>query len=46
MGTPGAGRGAMADVPDRIASGWRFWAAVVFLAPLALYLAWKDRRDG
>lgn len=30
---------------DRIASGWKFWAAVVFLAPLALYLAWKDRRD-
>lgn len=33
----------MPDAP--ISSGWRFWAAVAFLAPLALYLAWKDRTD-
>lgn len=33
----------MSDTP--IVGGWKFWAAVFFLAPLALYLAWKDRRD-
>lgn len=35
----------MPDAPGSIVSGWKFWAAIIFLAPLALYLAWKDRHD-
>lgn len=26
-----------------IASGWKSWTVVIFLAPLALYPAWEDR---
>ena len=48
LGRLGLRAAAMPDAPAAapITAGWKFWAAVVFLAPLALYLAWKDRRHG
>lgn len=35
-----------AAIRAAVRDGWRFWAAVLFLAPFALYLAWKDWRHG